>query len=62
MLPNAGQPVTNVPECYGIDIGKFSEKEEWSGETKTNTQRQHKCGTCPLSLSCVLIHILEKMK
>ena len=51
-----------VPECFGVDIGRFQVKEEWSGKTGIDPRRQERCGKCPLVMPCALIHIYEKMK
>ena len=55
-------PVDSVPECFGVDIGKFEVKEEWSGKTGVDPQRQERCGKCPLVIACALIHIYEKVR
>ena len=62
MLGNTGAPVTEVPACFGVDCGKFEEKEEWSGDVGVNKERQQRCGKCPLVMACVMIHVLEKMR
>ena len=55
-------PPETVPECFGVDIGKFEVKEEWSGKTGVDPQRQERCGKCPLVIACALIHIYEKVR
>ena len=62
MLNNTGAPVADVPECFGVDCGKFEEKEEWSGKVGVNRERQVRRGKCPLVMSCVMIHVYEKMR
>jgi len=57
-----GQPPAQIPPCFGLDLGKFEVKEEWSVKTGVDTQRQDRCGKCPLVIQCALITIVEKMR
>ena len=50
-----------IPECFGVDLGKFVVKEEWSGKTGVDPARQERCGKCPLIYQCALIHIYEAL-
>lgn len=54
--------VDKVPECFGVDIGGFKVKEEWSGKTGVDPRRQERCGKCPLVLACAAISICELVK
>ena len=54
--------IDKVPECFGVDIGKFTVKEEWSGKTGVDPARQDRCGKCPLVQACALISLIEELR
>ncbi len=48
-----------IPECFGIGIGGFKVKEEWSGKIGVDVEKQEKCANCPLFDRCFKVCLIE---